>query len=258
MKLRYTAARWCRLLPVLLALLLAACAAAPPAPPVAVEAPAPAAETTIALLGATGMVGGFLLREALERGHQVRALARTPSKLDEYRDRIVIVQGDARDPDVVRALLRGADVVISALGPVRADGDAARFISTTVSGQVLQAMEQEGVDRYLVVSGGAVVMPGDSRNLLGWWIRLLVQMGLRSTLQDKQAEYELLAASAADWTLLRCPLIDAEPWRSEVLVSLQTPPAFRLRAGELARFALDHLGGGQFSRRGPFLGSSAE
>ncbi len=77
----------------------------------------------MALLGATGMVGDFLLREALARGYSVRALARTPAKLDEYSGRITIVQGDARDPVVIEELLRGSDVVISALGPVTADGD---------------------------------------------------------------------------------------------------------------------------------------
>ena len=44
------------------------------------------------------MVGEFLLREMLARGYSVRALARTPAKLDEYSSRITIVQGDARDP----------------------------------------------------------------------------------------------------------------------------------------------------------------
>ena len=75
------------------------------------------------------MVGGYVLEEALARGHTVRALARNAAKLPAYDDRITVVQGDARDPAVVEELVRGSDVVISALGPVRADGDAARMLS---------------------------------------------------------------------------------------------------------------------------------
>lgn len=240
------------------ACLLFACASRTPLPqpgPAAVV-PDPAAERyTVALLGATGMVGGHLLREALARGHAIRALARNPAKLDEFRDRITIIAGDARDPRVIETLLRGSDVVVSALGPVKSDGDAARFINTTVSANVIREAQSSGISRYLLVSGAAVVMPGDERNLLGWWIRTLARLGLRSALQDKQAEYELLAESQLDWMLVRCPLIDPEPFSRAALVSLETPPAFRLRAGELARFMIDQIGAREYSRQGPFLGS---
>lgn len=238
-------------------LLLACASSGPPsgsppddAPPrVAVE------HHTVALLGATGMVGEFLLREMLARGYSVRALARTPAKLDEYSRRITIVRGDARDPVVIEELLRGSDMVISALGPVQADGDANLFINTIVTGNVLQAMAAQDIHRYMVVSGAGVVMPGDERNVLGWWIRTLAQIGLRDALEDKQAEYELLAKSSADWVLVRCPLIDPAPFRRTALASLQTPPAFRVRAGEVARFMIDQIDSANYSRQGPFLGS---
>ena len=37
----------------------------------------------IALLGATGAVGGHFLNKALAAGHEVRALVRSPAKLPE-------------------------------------------------------------------------------------------------------------------------------------------------------------------------------
>ncbi|MEZ5503280.1 MAG: NAD(P)H-binding protein [Halioglobus sp.] len=234
--------------------LLLACAAQRPWPLTAPPAPV-AGQHTVALLGATGMVGGYLLREALARGYTVRALARTPAKLGEFNGRIAIVQGDARDPAVIEELLRGSDVVISALGPVQADGAASLQINTTVTGNVLRAMQRQAISRYLVVSGAAVVMPGDDRDALGWLIRTLAQLGLGDALRDKQAEYELLARSQADWTLVRCPLIDPAPDHWYPLVSLRTPPAFRVRAGELARFMIDQVAVREYIREGPFVGS---
>jgi len=236
--------------------LLAGCAARDtepyiPRPPVV----AATAHHTVALLGASGMVGDFLLQEALSRGYTVRALARTPAKLAAYGNRIHIVEGDARDLGTVQELLRGSDVVVSALGPVKADGDAALFLNTAVTRNVLQAMQQQGIARYVLVSGAAVVMPGDDRNLLGWWIRTLARVALYDAVQDKQAEYALLAQSDADWTLVRCPLIDPLPFRDAPLVSLLSPPAFRVRAGEVARFTLDQIDATGYIRQGPFLGS---
>jgi len=54
---------------------------------------------------------------------------------------------------------------------------------------------------------------------------------------------------------VRCPLIDPAPFRSTALTSLQTPPAFRVRSGEVARFMIDHIDAANYSRQGPFLGS---
>lgn len=215
----------------------------------------PGQPRTVALLGATGMVGGFLLREVLARGHEVRVLARSPEKLAEFAGRVTIIEGDARDAAAIQALVQGSDVVISALGPVRGDGDAALFINTTATEHVLAALADAGISRYIVVSGAAVVVPGDERGLLGWWIRLLVRIGLASELEDKQAEYAALALSDAAWTLVRCPLIDSEPFLRAPLVSLRTPPAFRLRAGELARFLVDQIEADDYLRAAPFIGS---
>ena len=210
---------------------------------------------TVALLGATGMVGEYLVEAALRRGYTVRALARTPAKLSQYGSRITIITGDARDPAVIRELLQGSDAVISALGPVKADGDASRFINTTVTRNILKAMPAADISLYIAISGAGVVMPGDDRNLLGWGIRTLAQIGLRSALEDKQAEYALLADSDVNWTLVRCPLIKSEPFESSPLISLKTPPAFRVRAGEVAQFVMAQLDNRNFVRQGPFLGS---
>ena len=71
---------------------------------------------TVALLGSTGKVGGWVLEMALERKHQVKALVRKPEKLDAYKDRIEIVQGGIKDEEKMLELVTGADVVISTLG----------------------------------------------------------------------------------------------------------------------------------------------
>jgi len=226
----------------------------PPPFPVTV-AIGPKKHITIALLGATGMAGGYILREALAQGYGVRALARTPAKLDAVKDRISIIKGDARDLSTIQELLKGSDAVISAIGPVKTDSKAARGICTTATGNIIQAMQQLNIRRYIVVSGAAVDMPGDKRSLKGWLIQKLAQIGLYNAVRDKESEYELLQDSSAQWTLVRCPLIEPEPFRREAKASLDTPVSFNLRAGELARFIIDQIQSQKYIREGPFLGS---
>lgn len=214
---------------------------------------APNKNITIALLGATGMVGGFILQEALTQGYDIRALARTPKKLDSVKDRITIVQGDARDLATIEELLRGSDVVFSALGPVKADGDSALTISTVATGHIISLMPTLNIQRYMLVSGAGITIPGDERNFTGWLIQKMASFGLSDVLKDKQAEYQLLADSTVPWTLIRCPLIDPEPFETEPVASMMSPSSFGLRAGELARFMVDQIGSEEFVGKGPFL-----
>lgn len=208
---------------------------------------------TIALLGGTGLAGSYLLREALARGYPLRVLSRSPQKLAYLGDRVTVIEGDARDPAVLDTLLQGADAVISAIGPVRADGAAAKGISSTVTGNLIATMQRHGLTRYLVVSGAGVAAPGDDRNATGWWMRQLVKIRYPAILRDKQAEYQLLADSDLQWTVVRCPLIESGPYVQPAMVSLATPATFRLRAAELAEFVLEQLETADYHRRAPFV-----
>lgn len=212
-------------------------------------------DKTIAILGGTGMAGKFLVEEALARGFRVRALARTPKKLEKLKDRVTIVSGDALDPLAIDDLLQGSDMVVSALGPVKSDGQLANYISTKASALVIKSMQKHNIKRVIVVSGGAVKIPGDHRNFTGWLIEKLASIRYRSTLKDKQSEYQLLADSTLDWTIVRCPLIADQPFKNPPKASLVTPTAFYLRAGELAQFVITQLSSDEFVKKGPFLAS---
>lgn len=80
----------------------------------------------IALFGATGTIGSRVLREALERGHQVTAVVRDPAKLTERHPGLKVTTGDVLDPASVAAAAEGQDVVVSAVG----GGDGPGHVAT--------------------------------------------------------------------------------------------------------------------------------
>ena len=213
----------------------------------------PHRETTIALLGGTGMTGGHILKEALAQGYRVRVLSRSPEKLGYLGNRVDVVTGDARQYETIEKLLRSSDVVISAIGPPQNSGKGPQNLTTTVSGHVLSAMAEENISRYIAISGAGVVAPEDQRNFSGWLMRQLVRLRYPALLKDRQSEYDLLAASDAYWTLVRSPLIESMPFEKDATASLRTPGSFRLRAGELARFVIEQITSEQFLRQAPFL-----
>jgi len=77
----------------------------------------------IAVLGATGRTGMLLVARALERGHDVIALARRPEQAD-ISGNLRVVRADVADPGSVAAAVEGADVVLSGLGITKAQDPA--------------------------------------------------------------------------------------------------------------------------------------
>ena len=68
----------------------------------------------IAIIGATGRVGTRLIDEALRRGHQVTAIARTASKLPA-RAGLTAKDVDVADQAALVAALAGNDVAYSTM-----------------------------------------------------------------------------------------------------------------------------------------------
>lgn len=65
------------------------------------------------VFGATGYIGGRLVPELLDAGHEVRAVARNPHKLADvpWNDRVEIVTGDVTDRASVEAAVADQEVV---------------------------------------------------------------------------------------------------------------------------------------------------
>jgi uncharacterized protein len=74
---------------------------------------------SVTVFGGTGKTGRHLVRLALDAGHRVTVLARTPAKLDLEHERLHVLQGDIGDPAAVATAVQGADAVLSVLGPTR-------------------------------------------------------------------------------------------------------------------------------------------
>ncbi|MBO8186215.1 NAD(P)-dependent oxidoreductase [Streptomyces spirodelae] len=70
----------------------------------------------IAVFGANGNIGSRIVREALDRGHQVVAVVRDPSTFVASREAVTVTTGDVLSPESVAAVGGNADVIVSAVG----------------------------------------------------------------------------------------------------------------------------------------------
>lgn len=187
----------------------------------------------LAVTGGTGFLGAHVLRIAAERGHQVRALARTarlPLPGVEW------VQGALDDYDSLAELVEGAEAVLHIAGAINASS-LAGFVGANVTGtaSMLTATEAAGIKRFIFVSSLSAREPDLSD--YGW---------------SKAAAEAIVFQAPLDWTIVRPPAIFGTGDR-EILELFRMakrkgfvplPPKGRLsliEAGDLAGLLIDLL-----------------
>lgn len=135
----------------------------------------------LALTGGTGFVGGAVIDRALAAGHALRALARRPQP---PRDGVTWVAGALDDAAALARLVAGADAVIHVAGVVNAP-DRASFDAGNVAG-TQAILAAAGARRFVHVSSLSAREPQ------------LSHYGA-----SKRAAEAAVAASGADWTIIR-------------------------------------------------------
>ncbi len=114
----------------------------------------------LALMGATGFVGSAILKEALDRGHEVTAVARHPETLQPHAN-LHAHKADMYNVDELSPVLAGHEAVISAFSPDKTDPD---IRDKHVQGirTLMAAMKRAAIKRLLVVGGAGslAVKPG--------------------------------------------------------------------------------------------------
>ncbi|MDI9888589.1 NAD(P)H-binding protein [Streptomyces sp. HNM0645] len=73
----------------------------------------------VCIVGASGKLGQYMVRHALERGYEVVGVCRERSvpKLAPFEGRMTVVPGPTNDPEVIRRAVTGCDGVLTVLVP---------------------------------------------------------------------------------------------------------------------------------------------
>jgi hypothetical protein len=73
----------------------------------------------VCIVGASGKLGQYMVKHALDRGHEVIGVCRERSvrKLDGFKARITVIPGQTNDREVIKKAVAGCDGVLTVLVP---------------------------------------------------------------------------------------------------------------------------------------------
>jgi putative NADH-flavin reductase len=208
--------------------------------------------TRLAIFGATGRTGSELLSQAIDAGHDVRALVRNPSKLQSQAARLTVVQGDVNDMTAVTKTMMGCEAVLSTLG---ANGNDAADTRRTGTANIMAAMRGRGIRRLVVMGGFHLHVPGDPGNL-GQRLIVPILRLYKNLVEDTTAMAVLVLESDLDWTLVRSPrVVRGQPTQRPRTGTLKLGPWSKVTRGDVASFMLRCLTDDAYFRQAPMVRS---
>ena len=154
----------------------------------------------VLIIGASKGIGLETTRQALDAGHDVRALARSATAIAVSNPSLEKMPGDALKTEDVEAALVGVDVVIQTLGVGLGDLFRPVHLFSDTTRVLIAAMGSQGVKRLICVTGFGA---GDSRASISCLQRLPFQIVFGRAYDDKSLQEQLIKESELDWTIAR-------------------------------------------------------
>lgn len=205
----------------------------------------------IVIFGSSGETGKALVRQALQRGHEVYAFARRPGEIGIGDPRLHPLEGDVLDEASVRRAAEGMDAAVSVLG-VRM-GQPPSTVRSTGTANIVAALTAAGVRRFVSCS---TVGAGGHLQTLPWLTRMMLPRIIGAwRLEEAGRQEDIVRSSGLDWTVLRPPRLVDGPLTGKYRIGEDLVAGFgaKLTRGNLATAMLDQLESERFLRRLPIV-----
>lgn len=159
----------------------------------------------IAVFGATGQTGIQFIQEALDRGHHVVALVRSPDKVQIQNERLKIKKINIFSESDVSEGVKDCDAVASCLGaPFTLFSDTTFYEDSMKS--IISGMRKSNVKRLTCITSWCTVPEGNSLKLFEWFLRPFVLGKLLKSMAVME-KYLKTECTDIDYTVVRPPML---------------------------------------------------
>jgi NAD(P)H-binding len=211
-------------------------------------------EMNLTVFGATGQIGRLVVRDLLAAGHDVTVYVRNPAKLGRRDPRLVTISGELSNEVRIQQAVRGADAVISALGPLLRRGSTGTPV-TDGTKNIITAMQSEHVGRYIGLATPSVPDERDSPTLRAKILPVVAGLLFPNALNELVGMTAAVTQSDLVWTIARI----TRPTRGRPKGTVRAGFLGRDKVGsamsraDIATFLVSQLTDTTFSRAAPAI-----
>lgn len=193
----------------------------------------------ILVAGATGTVGRLVVEQALERGHQVTAIARHPQGLGLKHSDLRVEQADILMRGSIVPLLADVDAVISCVGIGTSKTPTTLY--SMGAENLIAGMDEHQVQRLVVISSEVADHWAKKGFLKRCIVFPLLQKFLGATYDDMRRMDIVLWESDVQWTSVRSPRITASAAKNDYRFSAEGPLSngWQITSADMAMALLD-------------------
>ncbi|XP_031603388.1 uncharacterized protein At2g34460, chloroplastic-like [Oreochromis aureus] len=211
----------------------------------------------IALVGATGQTGQYLVNQALQQGHVVTALVRNPGKLTVTHENLKVVTTDIFSADSLKTHFKDQDVVMSCLGFPASFFTGVTGYTRSMTAMV-SAMQETRVNRLITMTSWYTEPNSGTQS--SYLIRFLLLPLIRSVLSNMyEMEQFLQKTEDINWTVVRPPGLKNLPATAQEFLTHEgyfvpdnngQPAGSAVGRGDVARFMLSLLNSNAWVKKG--------
>lgn len=208
----------------------------------------------VIIFGASGGIGKFAVKHALEKGYEVKAFLRNPSKLKIKHDNLTIIKGEINNYDDIKNAIFDCDSVIWCVGiPMK---KYKHMDSLEGHKNLLKAMNEFNIKRLIDWSTPSVKFKKDKKSFITVVPGILAGVLFPKSKKEIIAIGDMITNSNLNWTIVRFMAPQDTPFTGNVKVGFgDTKMSFSISREDIGAFMVEQLSSTTYEYSMPIIGS---
>lgn len=209
----------------------------------------------IAVFGATGGIGKFVVAHCLEKNYQVNAYVRNPDKLKIENKNLNIFIGQVSDYNKIKEAIEGCDAVIIALG-ISIKWGYEDIAALQAHKNIIKAMKETNVKRLISWSTPSIKYKDDKASFATIAPGILASLFLPKAKKILKEVTKIIIDSKLDWTIVRFMAPKNSPFTNKIKVGFgDVKMSFNISRSDIAYFMVNQINDTKYIHSMPIIGS---
>ncbi len=208
----------------------------------------------VLIIGATGTAGMAITKKALSNSYELVALVRNPDKLKGLVGNIEIIKGDILDVGSLSKAIQGVEIVVSCVGAMDNSPGQIELFKKGM-GNIIEIMNDNSIKRLISINGALTKVDRDNVGFYLQFMRWLIPKLVPQMVKSNKAQYDVIAHSQTDWTVIRAGKFIDKKGTGKVKVDLSNQKGFNIAItkDDLANFVIGQFSKSRYIKKSPLI-----